>query len=246
MASALSWSASFVKYLLFGFNFVFAVTGIILLSVGLTVQGAYHGYKDILDSGFYSVPSLLIAIGSIIFFIAFFGCCGAIKENYCMTLTFSILLILVFILELSAGISGYVLRNQTSKLVSDGLKSTMKEYENSTEIAKIWDEIQMDYQCCGVNSPKDWIEVLHNDTNDGLPISCCKPETGIIGNRECNLKMTDKVYQNGCVVEFGNFVQAHAVSLGAAGIVLAFIQFIGIFFACFIAKQIRDRQWLAA
>lgn len=63
------------------------MTGVILLSVGLTVQGAYHGYKDVLDSGFYSVPSLLIAIGSIIFFIAFFGCCGAIKENYCMTLT---------------------------------------------------------------------------------------------------------------------------------------------------------------
>uniref|UniRef100_A0A336N925 Tetraspanin n=1 Tax=Culicoides sonorensis TaxID=179676 RepID=A0A336N925_CULSO len=244
MASSLSWSGNFVKYLLFGFNFLFAVTGIILLSVGLTVQGAYHGYNDVLDSGFYSVPSLLIAIGSIIFFIAFFGCCGAIKENYCMTLTFSILLIVVFILELSAGISGYVLRNQTTRLVGDGLSKTMEDYSKSEEITKIWDEIQMDFKCCGVHKPEDWIPILNTTESGGLPMSCCEPKFGNIGSSSC--KSTDEnVYKNGCIDEFGKFVRAHAVSIGAAGLILACIQLIGIFFACLITKQLRDRQWLS-
>lgn len=55
-------------------------------------------------------------------------------------------------------------------------------------------------------------------------MSCCKPEIGIIGNKECKLDQTAKVYQTGCAVEFGNFVREHAVSLGASGIILAFIQ----------------------
>jgi len=242
MASSLTWSANFIKYLLFGFNFLFAITGIILLSVGLTVQGAYHGYSDVLDGGFYSVPTLLITIGSIIFCIAFFGCCGAIKENYCMTLTFSALLILVFILELSAGISGYVLRNQTYRLVEESLNKTMHEYANKTEISKIWDEIQIHFECCGVKAPNDWMNVEHVQ---GIPMSCCKRDWGSVGNSTCSLETKDRLFTTGCLTEFGNFVRANAVSLGAAGIILAFIQLVGIFFSCFIAKQIRERQWLA-
>lgn len=33
------------------------------------------------------VPILFIVIGAIIFIVAFFGCCGAIKESHCMTVT---------------------------------------------------------------------------------------------------------------------------------------------------------------
>lgn len=63
------------------------ITGIIILSVGLTVQGIYHGYADFLDAQFFTLPTFLIVIGSIIFFIAFFGCFGAMKENYCLIIT---------------------------------------------------------------------------------------------------------------------------------------------------------------
>jgi len=240
---SLTWSATFVKYLLFGFNFILVITGVILLSVGLTVQGAFHGYSDILDGGFYSIPSFLIAIGAIIFFIAFFGCCGAIKENYWMTLIFSILLVLVFILELSAGISGYVLRNQTINLVDDALTTSMKQYQNgSAEIQMIWDEIQLDFQCCGVRGPDDWLTVL-NET-ESLPTSCCKRQTGSIGSFACTITNTNILFDKGCLDVFGNFVKDHAVTLGTAAMVLAFVQFVGIFFACFLTKQIRDQRWL--
>lgn len=55
-------------------------------------------------------------------------------------------------------------------------------------------------------------------------MSCCKPEFDAVDKKECKLDQKEKVYQTGCVIEFGNFVRAHAVSLGAAGIILAFIQ----------------------
>lgn len=75
---------------------------------------------------------------------------GAIRENYCMVLTFSILLILVFILELAAGISGYVLRNETMELVETSLRDSMQAYvHNETEAIHttvLWDSIQRNVQ----------------------------------------------------------------------------------------------------
>lgn len=54
-------------------------------------------------------PILTIAIGCIIFLIAFFGCCGAIRESYCMTMTYSTILMVLLIAKLVVGI--YVLVN---------------------------------------------------------------------------------------------------------------------------------------
>lgn len=65
------------------------LTGIIIISVGATVQGVYHGFPHFLSHEFYSVPTLLIVIGTMIFFISFLGCCGAVKENYCMIISVS-------------------------------------------------------------------------------------------------------------------------------------------------------------
>lgn len=85
------------------------------------------------------------------------------------------------------------------------------------------------FRCCGVDGPKDWIDIVNPDPSKdkNLPMSCCEPEFGIVGNKQCRLdetNNTDKVYQTGCGTAFGDFVRAHAVSLGAAGIILAFIQ----------------------
>lgn len=116
-----------------------------------------------MDDQYFSTPNLLIAIGAIIFIIAFFGCCGAVKENFCMTVTvlmllyetienefnvlllqFSTLLILIFVLEFAAGISGYVLRNQTGEYLTEKLTDSLQKYNASADdpVTKMWDEIQ--------------------------------------------------------------------------------------------------------
>ncbi|XP_055544058.1 CD63 antigen-like [Wyeomyia smithii] len=239
---SLSTSANLVKYLLFLFNFLFVITGITIMAIGLTVQGAYHNFSDILDPQFFSVPTFLVVIGSLIFVIAFFGCCGAYKENYCMTLTFSVLLVLIFILELAAGISGYVLRNDTYNLLSNTMRSSMKKYGNeSEEITIIWNEIHTTYNCCGVESSKEWAEAnpaLFNISY--LPMSCCVEPPVSIGYRRCvDENHPELLRSSGCIESFGNYIKSHAISIGAAGIAIAVIQFFGILFACYLAKQIK-------
>ena len=60
-------------------------------------------------------PSIIQVPKMIIFFITFFGCCGAIKEHHCMTLSFSVLLALILVIELGAGIASYAFREQVIK-----------------------------------------------------------------------------------------------------------------------------------
>ncbi|RZC35976.1 Tetraspannin domain containing protein, partial [Asbolus verrucosus] len=61
---------------------------------------------------------------------------------------FSILLSLIFIMEFSAGIAGYVLRDNTASYLEKKLEDTMKKYdfnENTTSAVTImWDTIQSD------------------------------------------------------------------------------------------------------
>ena len=91
---------------------LFQLSGLFLIITGGVVQGAYSQYLDFLGDSFFSTPVFLIIVGCIIFFVAFFGCCGAIKENHCMTLTFAILLGMIFLMEIGAGIAAYKLKGR--------------------------------------------------------------------------------------------------------------------------------------
>ena len=117
-----------IKYTLFLFNLLFTVSlnikyfliltkyfqlsGLFLIVTGGVVQGAYSQYLDFLGDQFFSTPVFLVIVGCIIFFVAFFGCCGAIKENHCMTFTFAVLLGIIFLMEIGAGIAAYRLKSE--------------------------------------------------------------------------------------------------------------------------------------
>lgn len=53
-------------------------------------------------------------------------------------------MITIFILELSAGISGYVLRNEAGQMLRANLETTMRDYTKLPYIARLWDEVQKD------------------------------------------------------------------------------------------------------
>ena len=93
-------------------NFLLQITGLALIITGCVIQGVYSNYLDFLGDGFFNTPVLLVVVGCIIFFITFFGCCGAIKEHHCMTLAFSVFLALILVIELGAGIASYAFRSQ--------------------------------------------------------------------------------------------------------------------------------------
>ncbi|XP_067620641.1 CD63 antigen [Eurosta solidaginis] len=242
--SLLTGSANAIKYVLLLFNLVFLITGIILICVGVAVAAVFSGYDSVLASSFFSIPTFLIVIGVFVIFISFFGCWGALKENYCLVLIFSILLGLIFILELAAGISGYVLRSDASEMIETSLKKAMKAYNSSVPndpYTVTWDYVQEQFNCCGVTNYTDWKQF-----NGSLPLSCCSIPHGVVGSFNCSSENENpQRHSNGCLSGFAEFIEAHAISLGACGIVLAILQFFGVLFACYVAREIRIRNGIS-
>ncbi|PSN47124.1 hypothetical protein C0J52_14501 [Blattella germanica] len=194
--------AACIKYLIFVFNLLFLISGIAITTLGAIILGSYYSYEHVLLHGFISVSLLFIIVGVITVVLSFIGCCGAVKESHCMVILFSALLIVVFILELSGGIAGYILKMQTSDFLVSQLNSSMLEYNANakSESTQLWNLMQADLHCCGVHNWRDWDQVFHNDS---LPFSCCES----VGN--CTTSSPD-IFPTGCVRVFSQLVGGNA------------------------------------
>lgn len=146
------------------------------------------------------------------------------------------MLTIIFVLELAAGITGYILRNSTADLMMSTLKPTMDNYIKEKHVAVDWDNIQRNFGCCGLTGYDDWEKAIN-----GTPMSCCPIPDGIIDTFVCNNE-TETLQKIGCIKTFGGFIENHATTLGLAGIILAVVQLFGLLFACLIARRIKSHR----
>ncbi|KAJ6649572.1 CD63 antigen [Pseudolycoriella hygida] len=204
---------SCVKYLVFVFNLLFALTGLTILCVGAIIQSSYHHYSTFVGASFWSAPILMIVVGAVVFVIAFLGCCGALKENSCMVLTFCILLLVIFLCELGIGIAGYIKNAQIEDILETGFNKTMAEYNNNKEA---WRLVQTELHCCGINGPADYIQVYPNGT---LPNSCC-----VKFEQHSDTCTQENAIKKGCLPILLEFFKSRALILGGVGIGIAVIQ----------------------
>ncbi|KAL1020713.1 hypothetical protein UPYG_G00003690 [Umbra pygmaea] len=226
-----------VKYLLFFFNFIFWLCGLAMIVVGVLVQIALNRTIVINNLSASSAPIVIIVVGVIVFFIAFFGCCGAWKENNCMVTMFSILLCLVVIIEIGAAIAGYIFRGQLKVIVNDSLNEMVVKYNGTAEIKKILDDLQTELKCCGVNGSSDWKGHYGGGQND-VPDSCCisvQPSCGVGAMN--NSKIVNQV---GCETSVEDLLRKNIMWVIVAALVIAFLQIMGIVFACWLMKGIRS------
>ncbi|XP_061183828.1 CD63 antigen-like [Saccostrea echinata] len=222
-----------VKILLFVFNLIFVIAGAGLIGAGATVQFKFKDYFILLGGQFSSAAALLIAVGVIIFFIALFGCIGAWKENYCCVMIYAVLLVIIFILEISAGIAGYVYHGEVETQVKKLMGDTQQKYQPGKDEAKVWDTVQTEFKCCGVTNYTEW-EALLNNT---VPKSCCKKSANTCTGSEADIPTN--IYTEGCLSKFETFVKDNIFIVGGVGIGLAFVQIVGILFAFCLARALK-------
>ncbi|RXN02895.1 CD81 antigen [Labeo rohita] len=112
-----------IKYMLFFFNFIFWLTGCVILGVSLWLRHdnktssllelKYEGTEA--PSTFYISVYILIAVGAVMMFVGFLGCYGAIQESQCLLGTFFACLVILFACEVAAGIWGFMHKDKISK-----------------------------------------------------------------------------------------------------------------------------------
>lgn len=222
---------SCIKYILFFFNLLFSISGLALITVGIIIKNAYYNYSRFIDDKFYSPPWVLIIVGVAVFVVAFFGCCGAIRESNCMLIMFSLLLFVIVILEALVALSGYYLKNDIDLMLQTKMNETISDYGKNPEITKSWDILQLDLGCCGVRSMNDWA-ALYPDSH--LPHSCCL-DIGI--TEKCT---PAEASPRGCLDALHATLDSNMQTVLIAAGSVALLELIGCLFACCLASSIRQ------
>ncbi|XP_026142891.1 CD9 molecule a isoform X1 [Carassius auratus] len=161
--AALTGGEMCVKYLMFVFNFIFWIAGTGVLAVGLWLRfdpktkSLFEGENS--PYVFYTGVYILIAVGALMMVVGFFGCCGAIQESPCMLGLFFFFLLVIFAVEVAAGIWGFSNQTKVTDDITTFYKETYKNYQQTKQPAlkETLRLIQHGLNCCGppANSKDD-------------------------------------------------------------------------------------------
>ncbi|XP_034247535.1 CD63 antigen-like [Thrips palmi] len=216
MAVGLRCGSTTIKYLLFFFNFLFTLCGLAILVVGVICTGVLKGENV---GALKGSVIFIIVVGATVFIIAFFGCCGAVRESHFMLTVFSIFLMILIVCQVIAAVLLFVNVNGINDAVGEIFKSALN---GNNDAIIVTDEIQKNFQCCGATDPSNW---------KTIPVSCCAE-----GAATCTLA---NAYSKGCVSEVSWYVKQYGKALGAVAIVVALVEIIGVWFALALAAEIK-------
>lgn len=227
MAAGLSCGTTFVKYLLFFFNFLFALSGLLLVVLGALALNATAPLSQI-GNHLGSSAVVLLAVGVVIFVIAFYGCCGAVRESNCMLVTFAVLLLALIVVEVVACVMAFMYSGQARDEIDKGIAKVFEEARQGDDklAVEAVDFFQEKLKCCGENGPSFW-------SATSLRPSCCGGQSG------CT---TVTAYQNGCKESIKEYVISNGKLVGGVAIGVAVVELLGVWFALGLAGAIKKAE----
>jgi len=251
------------QFLLFLTNFLVFLLGIVTLGFGIWVlvdkPSFLHLFEDAqgvlndnnihaFDISIYaSAPVILIVVAVIVSLIAFLGCFGALKESKCLLITYFIIVLFIF----KAFIVGAVLVYQGEFEIKDPLTESIKLYKDTSDevddkaFKDIWNTVQGELRCCGVNNAADWSRAKDagwEKPGYNKPEGCClhklNGETTNESEKEACRKaspfsQTDVQLYNfgGCYTTFMNEIKNHQDKIFGAAIGTVVVMFMNLLFA---------------
>ncbi|CAL1676621.1 Tetraspanin-5 [Formica fusca] len=242
-----------LKYVIFGFNVMFWWLGLGIMAVGVwawTEKDTFNNLSRLtnvaLDPAF-----ILILVGTVTFIIGFTGCVGALRENTCLLAAYAIFLALLLLMEMTAGVLGFIFKDWIKSQATGGFQAFIIHYREDPDQQNLIDWIQEDWlQCCGIEGPKDWdrnnyFNCSSSDIGSreacGVPFSCCKRKPNeIIKNKQCgydvrkpsyNFEVAKVIYEKGCIQAGEEWMERNLLAIASGVVGTAFAQILGICFA---------------
>ncbi|KAL5287327.1 CD63.2 family protein [Megaselia abdita] len=173
------------------------------------------------------LPIVAICLGSVVFIIAFLGCCGALRENNCMTMTYSFLLLALLVCQIVFVVMVWVYQSQLLVEFDNAFNLAWKQRNDDPAVM---DSFQTVFKCCGNDGPLDYKNVI-------FPKSCC-PSDKLIKDT-CAITQS---YNSGCKTTFHAFWSKNIEIIKFAGLGIALIEFVGVVFACCLSNSIRNER----
>ncbi|XP_072306757.1 tetraspanin-7-like isoform X2 [Eucyclogobius newberryi] len=231
-----------LKTLLLVYSFVFWVSGIVLLSVGLWWILMLGPYSVLISRAPSAVPFVLSGTGAGIVVLSLFGCWATCRGQCWMLRTYAVLLSLVFFTELIAGISGFIFRHEIKGSFYSSFSEAVQKYNALDERSLAVDDLQRKLHCCGVSNCS-W---LHSSyfPNGGVPGSCCVQINDCDHDDLRNAsRAAEKVYSQGCFELVTSFIDRNLGIIAGVTFGIAFSQLIGTTVACCLSRFIHTNQY---
>ncbi|XP_069048138.1 CD9 antigen isoform X2 [Lepisosteus oculatus] len=170
-----------IKYLMFAFNFLFWLAGTAVLAIGLWLRfdsrtkGIFE--VDSNPSTFFTGVYILIGAGALMMIVGFLGCCGAIQESPCMLGLFFFFLLVIFAVEIAAGIWGLSNKDKVVTDIEDFYKETYNNYLKTKQEAlkETLRAFHFGLDCCGMGGTFEPIVKDTCPTKEGLAVLSLKP-----------------------------------------------------------------------
>ncbi|XP_058599993.1 tetraspanin-11 isoform X1 [Neofelis nebulosa] len=224
------WLLVYLKYLLFVFNFFFWVGGAAVMAVGVWTLVEKSGYLSVLASSTFAASAyILIFAGALVMVTGFLGFCAIVREDRSCLSTYFCLLLVIFLVELVAGVLAHMYYQRLSDELKQHLTRTLAEnyrQPGAADITTSVDRLQQDFKCCGSNSSTDWQHSAYILSQEAegrqVPDSCCKTVVARCGQRA----HPSNIYkvEGGCVSKLEQFLADHLLLMGAVGIGVACLQ----------------------
>ncbi|XP_072398838.1 23 kDa integral membrane protein-like isoform X1 [Diabrotica undecimpunctata] len=223
--SAMGCAEGIVKLFVFGANIIFALGGLALIVVGVLYKLNINDFTEAIPDDYSAIgvaPILTIVVGSIIFVIAFFGCCGAIRESPCLLTTYGVILLVIFLLQIAIGVFAFIEVKDKDTFQTKVNNQMDKLFAKSKETNKheLTDLIQTEFECCGPDGPSFW--------GTSVPSSC--------------LDSNKTPYKSGCKTLFYDFLNKAMNVIGITLLALSALEVIGCVFSLCLSSSIKNRE----
>ncbi|XP_009860231.2 CD151 antigen-like [Ciona intestinalis] len=242
---------SCLRGVLIAFNFLFIIGGCGALAIGIWTVISKMKYAALLGSIYYNlITYLLIGAGVLVLITGVLGCMGAVRKNSGMLTCYFALLVTIFLCECVAGILAFVYYQSLHEELVSELKSNLNKNYNQTgqeSFSMAVDDMQQDFQCCGVSAYSDWSGSKFITTNqDGLktPESCCKsPSPGCsVRDHPSNIYRVLGSDSMGCLTRLEQYLKDHLFILAITGTAVACLEILVMIFTCCLRSRIREEE----
>lgn len=201
---------------------------------------------------------MLMVVGFLMFIITFCGCVGSLRENICLLQTFCICLTVIFLLQLAAGVLGFIFSDKARNRVTEMINNAIIHYREDIDLQNLIDFGQKEFGCCGAVTYTDWSQNMYftckpdNPSRErcSVPFSCCiiSKDKEVI-NTMCGQGMQeleyveagDHIHTNGCIDKLVNWIHSNLFLLGGIALGLAIPQLVGILLSQILINQIKDQ-----
>ncbi|CAO1420702.1 unnamed protein product [Diamesa serratosioi] len=232
-----------IKFMIFIISVMFGLTAFLLLAVGSTITTIFGDFSIFVDQHFVAPATLIVVISICLMLVSICGCIGALKESTMIINIFGLLLLVVFIMEVAAAISAYVMHGQVTTMLIRTMNESFMAYDDNEYMTKGIDFLQTNLECCGIDSPDDWSELFANDgLETSVPNSCCESIVlNAAGKYECDI-----FFEHGCLPRLNFMIRQSAMLIATGASTVAFVQFLGVVCAFMLAKSIRHTKSIRA